>query len=198
MSKSKRWESAHASLTITRKQKTIVSNSPISFAFLSRLEMQICPLEAVMRRAGGRKLLVYRLSNNGPMYRWKVADSKSSNFLPRPWLDCIQHNLHSDSVVSEEEKLSQPHWFFSAGGPQMQTYKHNTLPGVLEIWNINFKHSLVRHNWVMTVWFVAGCFGRNLGSNSAIIRVVFTSLSEPILLKIQGGEAIYKQTRRVD
>ena len=65
MSKSKRWESAHASLTITRKQKTIVSNSPISFAFLYCLEMQICPLEAVMRRAGGRKLLVYRLSNNG-------------------------------------------------------------------------------------------------------------------------------------
>ena len=58
MRMSKRWGSAHASLTITRKQKTIVSNPPISFVFLSRLEMQICPLEAVMRRAGGRKLLV--------------------------------------------------------------------------------------------------------------------------------------------
>ena len=50
----------------------------------------------------------------------------------------------------------------------------------------------------MTVWLKVGCFGGDLGSNSTIIRVVFTSLSEPILLKIQGGEAIYKQTRRVE
>ena len=46
--------------------------------------------------------------------------------------------------------------------------------------------------------FFPGCFGGDLGSNIAIIRVVFTSLSEPILLKIQGGEAIYKQTPRVE
>ena len=51
---------------------------------------------------------------------------------------------------------------------------------------------------MVTVWLKAGCFGGDLGSNSTIIRVVFTSLSEPILLKIQGGEAIYKQTRRVE
>ena len=46
--------------------------------------------------------------------------------------------------------------------------------------------------------FYPGCFSGDLGSNSAIIRVVFTSLSEPILLKIHGGEAIYKQTWRVE
>ena len=51
---------------------------------------------------------------------------------------------------------------------------------------------------MVTVWLKTGCFGGDLGSNSTIIRVVFTSLSEPILLKIQGGEAIYKQTRRVE
>ena len=55
MRKSKRWGSAHASLPITRKHKIIVSISYPIISFLCfpppRLEMQICPLEALMRRA---------------------------------------------------------------------------------------------------------------------------------------------------